>query len=264
MTKHKTLESPPLVEALLEIKWDLQEITPGVFRDPGFSVAHLKFYEQVKADFGFIEPLPSLQVPDELTAYINKYRYRVGEGQWPLVQIGPGIATLNFTSPYDWESFLQRARKLIPDLLTAYEGFNLTFSSVLLRFINAEPFDYENQDLLKFMEENLNTKFYPPVGPQTTSTIRGIKGANWALQYELVQLQGTGVLRFSTGVGPEGTKSVIWEQLIQSTGDQVPQPDGKENAEIINWLRLAHDIIEEWFLSITKGKLLEKYTGGEK
>jgi uncharacterized protein (TIGR04255 family) len=262
MTERKKLQKPPLVEALLEIKWELQEIAPGVFRDPGFNVAHLRFYERVKTEFAFIEPLPTLQVPDELTAHVTKYRYRVAEGRWPLVQIGPGIAALNFTDPYDWETFLHHARKLIPDLLAAYEGYTLTFSSIMLRYINAEPFDYEENDLLLFMKERLNTEFKPPTSAESRFSKGQITGANWSIQYELIKPEGTGILRFSTGLSPSGNKSVVWEQIVQSTGTQVPQSDGKENTEIIRWLELAHDVSEQWFLGVVAGKLLEQYEGG--
>lgn len=262
MVRHEQLHNPPLVEALLEIKWELEQIASGVFRDPGFSVAHQRFYNQVKDRLGFIEALPTVQIPDELTAHINKYRYRVGENEWPLVQIGPGIATLNFTTPYNWGNFLENAKQLIPDLLKAYEDYPLTFSSLLLRYINAEPFDFETRDLLSFMQTSLNTQFQPPAGVAASQFKGGMKGANWTIQYELIRPQGIGTLKFSTGATPEGIRSVIWEQAVQSTGDQVPQPDDKNNTAIIEWLELAHEVIESWFLSIVNGELLQKYKGG--
>jgi uncharacterized protein (TIGR04255 family) len=250
-----------LVEALLEVKWELDEIVPGVFRDPGFSVAHVRFYEQVKAEFPFIEPLPTLQVPDELTAHLAKYRYRVAQDKWPLVQIGPGVATLNFTEPYDWQSFLSHARKLFPALVSAYDGYRIQFSSLVLRYINAEPFDYEKEDVISFLRTHLNTEFRTPV--ERRFLRQSARQASWSVQYGLSKPSGAGILRFSTGKNPQGNRTVIWEQVVESTGTQVPTSNQEDFTLIIRWLDEAHTVIEDWFLSVVEGRLLSKYQGGE-
>ncbi len=262
MNQNKKLKSPPLVEALLEIKWELEDIGSGVLRDPGFDIAHLRFFEYVKEPFSYVEPLDTLKIPNEMTPHLVKYRYRVKEDGWPLVQLGPGVASLNFTKPYDWDTFLDHAKRLIPNLLQAYEGFDLQISSLLLRYINAEPFDFDECDTLEFVDTQLNTLFRPPVNMKTNYSNR-IKGGSWSLQYELTKPLGTGILRFTTATRKE-VKSIVWEQNVRSVDEEVPQPDGGENAEIVEWLRLAHDVIEDWFLQIVRGDLLTRYEGGEK
>ncbi|MEW6580092.1 MAG: TIGR04255 family protein [Chloroflexota bacterium] len=263
MAERRKLQHPPLVEALLEVRWELDEIAPGVFRDPGFSVAHVRFYEQVKSEFPFIEPLPTLQVPDELTAHLAKYRYRVAQGQWPLVQIGPGVATLNFTEPYDWESFLSHARRLFPALVSAYDGYEMQFSSLMLRYINAEPFDYEKDDLVSFLRTHLNTEFQTPVEKRFLELRQRVRQVSWSAQYELSKPSGTGILRFATGKNPQGNRTVIWEQVVESTGAQMPASNREDFTMIIHWLDEAHAVVEDWFLCVVEGRLLSKYQGGE-
>lgn len=258
MAEHRQLKNPPLVEALFEIRWTLGQVAPDVFHDPGFGVAHVRFYDLVKHTFPFIEPLPSLQVPNELTPYIPKYRYRVDGNKWPLVQIGPGVASLNFTKPYTWRSFLEYAKKLIPNVLEAYKGHDLVFSSIMLRYINAEPFDYERADLLGFIEKNLHTTFYSPVKSGSLHA-KSVEAVNWITQYKLTKPKGMGILRFSTGISGEEIKSILWEQVVQAIGDQVPQPDNDKNSEIIQWLKSAHNVVEDWFFSIVGEALLKKY-----
>ena len=260
MSQEKKLKFAPLVEALFEIKWVLKSTDQGGLIDPGFDVALLRFSECVKTRFKHVQPLDSLKIPKDMAPYLVRYRYRVEEDKWPLVQLGPGVASLNFTEPYDWDSFLTEARHLVPCILGAYEGFDLTLSSLLLRYINAEPFDFEEYDVLEFLATKLNTRFRPPVSEMASHPER-IKECNWFLQYQLPEPCETGELRIATGMRG-GERNIIWELNVRST-NQVPQPDGTQNKAIIEWLHLAHKVIEEWFFEIIDGDLLRKYQGGE-
>ncbi len=116
------LENSPLVEALLEIKWKLNRIRPDTFEDPGHKWASGRLYDRVRERFGHIQELPASLVPEEMTPHTVRHQFRTEKNGWPLVQLGPGIATVNFTSPYSWDSFRETIEFFIPRLLDSYQG----------------------------------------------------------------------------------------------------------------------------------------------
>jgi hypothetical protein len=80
------LKRSPLAEAWLEIRWKLEPVgPPQIMRDPGFPFALGTFYRGVKERFSYQEPLPASQTPLEMLPHVVRYRFRPGEGQWPLL-----------------------------------------------------------------------------------------------------------------------------------------------------------------------------------
>ncbi len=117
------LKNAPLVEALLELRWELQqEAEPLPARDSAYPLIVGLLYGQVKNVYPFIEALSQSHLPAELIPFVPTHRFRIGADQWPLVQIGPGIATLNFTTLYRWEGFRATAAEFIEHLASAYES----------------------------------------------------------------------------------------------------------------------------------------------
>lgn len=94
------LANPPLVEALVEVRWELDSPAPGVSLDPNYKILLGRFYDRVRADYPFHEQLPMSLAPDELTGYQVQHRFRLAADAWPLVQLGPGILSLNDTAAY--------------------------------------------------------------------------------------------------------------------------------------------------------------------
>jgi uncharacterized protein (TIGR04255 family) len=77
-------------------------------------------YDRVAKLYPFFEPLPAAGVPDEMVPHVAQYRFRVKENDWPLLQIGVGLLTLNATDSYVWEDFEARARWSFETLLDTY------------------------------------------------------------------------------------------------------------------------------------------------
>ena len=92
------LKNPPIVEALVEVRWELKEKTPGVHFDPHYQFLLGTFRESLKGVYPFHEPLPTSEVPDEMTGGMVKHRFRVAKDTWPLLQIGG--SDLPFCCPY--------------------------------------------------------------------------------------------------------------------------------------------------------------------
>ena len=259
-----SLTRPPLVEAILELKWQLENTPQGILVDKSFEVAHIRLANEVAGEFPFVEPLPSVQIPSQISSYITKYRYRTGSEEWPLIQLGPGIATLNFTKPYDWKKFLETSEKLVGWLHKAYSDHPLTLVSSQLRYINAEPFDFQKNDVLEFIQRYLHTEIRPPKGITDSTLIKGhSQSVSWSFEYPLSALESSGIVRFSTGTMSNGDsedkKVVIWELLAQATGNHAPLFSTEGENNLLSWIDEAHEVIEKWFFTFIAGELFERY-----
>ncbi|MFO8074188.1 MAG: TIGR04255 family protein [Polyangia bacterium] len=259
----KQLENKPLVEALVEMKWQLQDVATNVRVDPVYPLFLGRFHERVRDAYPNVEPLPAAHVPDELTPHTAKYRFRASKDGWPVVQVGPGVGTLNFTDSYNWDRFSDAARPFFAKLLEAYavdgDEPRPQFASGLLRFINAIEFDVLGNDALQFLSEKFHTTFKLP---NAIGDAEQVTGPPHALQlsatYRLESPPGIGSVRFSTGAKQE-RPALLWELNILSQDDQVPQ----DEHAFEKWLTQAHEVIELWFFALIEGDLERMFEGGE-
>ena len=114
----KDLKNKPLVEALLEVKWELPvRNTPGIEGDPHYPLLLGRLSERVETDYPFHEALPTAQIPDAMVAHMAQHRFRTSEGGWPLIQVGPGLMTVNETDGYTWDDFRERCARAIASTL---------------------------------------------------------------------------------------------------------------------------------------------------
>lgn len=260
------LNNPPLVEALLEIRWDLQNAgTPDTFRDPAYKFAVGRLYDRVHKQFPFVQELPVAQFPDEISAYLVKQQFRKERGGWPLVQLGPGVFTLNFATGYKWKEFYQTAKDVLPKLLEAYQGplpdavpAELKINSVVLRYINAVSMAWETTNALEFLGAKLHAKFALPDKITQSNVIVGMPSVvNLQVGYPLTDPMGLGIMRFATGQRGQES-SLIWELQVQTRGKDAPQLSDMD--AFMGWLTKAHDdVIEAWFLSLIEGDLQNQF-----
>lgn len=260
------LQNPPLVEALLEIKWELRKTAPDTFQDPGYKLASGRLFDRIREKFGYIKDLPTTLIPEEITPYAVRNQFRVNQDGWPLIQLGPGIASVNFTSPYTWKDFRSTVEFFIPNLVDSYKGvvpdqpdFQLNINNVVLRYINSVDVDWTQRSILDFIKENLHTTISLPTEEKENKFIDGLPGhLNFEIGYPINDPMGRILLRFASGnVGQ--TKSVIWEIICASSEKDAPQVTDMQT--FIPWLNSAHDTIEHCFYSLVKGDLLERFKG---
>ncbi len=247
----KALPHKPLVEAIVEMRWG-QEMQP----DPTYPIVVGRLYERVKQEYPQIEDLPVAQVPVELTVHMVRHRFRTSKGGWPLVQIGPGVFTVNDTEGYHWDDFSKRVKDLLPKLYDAFSASETPrVRSVLLRYINAHPIDYPAENLLTFLSKQLGTNL---TLPQTVFDRTKVSSSPVGLLIQPIfpMHEPRGTLKLQFGAGRSKNKpALVWEIQIQSTDADIPQmPQG-----FAGWLDTAHSVAEEWFFQLAKGKLLDSF-----
>lgn len=260
---HVKLPNKPLIEAILELKWELEGAAEGIHRDPMYPFYVGKFYDLLKGEYPHVERLPAAQVPDEITAYEVKYRFRKAKGGYPLIQAGPGVATLNFTDEYHWDAFLAGAKDFLGKLVEAYglggHGQKPTFTSILLRYINAVQVTPQDTNVMDYLLDKLHTSVSLPKDVMASPQISGDPvGFYFSASYPLNRPEGVGTIRLATG-SRSAKPAVIWELSIQSQKEQSP----REVRECESWLKDAHDAAESWFFSLIKGELETQFGGGE-
>ena len=251
------LTHPPLVEAILEVRWQLQEQAPGIAIDPKYKLLVGRLYDRLSDDYPFHEPLPTASMPDEMLGYVVQHRFRSAEGAWPLVQVGPGLLTLNDTRDYTWKAFETKSRKLVGELYSAYPDASsaLRISNLQLRYIDAITFDFEAADVQQFLERNLKITlaFSPdlftdiPVKPAP-------KSLNAMFEFSTENPPGTLRIRLTRGKHQDSDALILEMVLISENADALDMPTG-----FAGWLDAAHNVIHDTFFRMIKGDLEDQF-----
>jgi uncharacterized protein (TIGR04255 family) len=264
--KRRILARPPLGEAILEVRWGLQPMAgapgsegfPGI--DPGYPLSVGRLYDRIRTRFPEMEKLPASAAPDEFTPYMVKYRFRRERGGWPCVQLGPGVATVNFTKDdYTWNAFRATVLQFLPDLSAAYASSrgDLTATSVMLRYVNAVLFDAKRDDVMRFVSDKLHLTWSLPaeIASDPRRAHSFWEGAT-QINIPLAKPAGVALLQVGTGIH-NSAPAVIWDLRLTSSGADVP-PLG---ADFRSWLEKAHEVIEDWFFALIRGELEESFGG---
>lgn len=248
----------PLEEAWMSIRWKLKEIQPGFQKDEAFPIALGNFAYQVKEKFPERVAKKASDVPVELLAYVPRYQFRKGESSgWPLVQLGAGIATLNYTTTYSWSSFLNDALFLREKLLAAYEGTRLVPEAISLKYRNSFPYDYKQSDLQTFLKSKLNFNIQMPKGiPGNMAAKPNIIGINYSSIYDIKSPIAQGILTLATGYktvkdnhGKEQKKEYLIND-IEIVSKTENAPDYYNQVVFKKWLEEAHLVASQWFSSL--------------
>lgn len=251
------LSKAPLVEAILEVRWKLVEQAPGVAVDPRYKVLVGRLYDRLEKIYPFHEPLPTASMPDEMLGYVVQHRFRVTENRWPLVQVGPGVVTLNETENYAWDDFEVRSQQLIDWLFTVYPDAQhpLNIAGLQLRYIDAIPFEFDREDIFAFMADKLKIRLSLPPAMFQNAPIGSLPvGFNTLFSFPTHAPKGAIRLRFARGAR-NGRDALIWETVVQSDEADVPaMPAGFKG-----WLANAHALTHDLFFKLIEGPLEESF-----
>jgi len=251
------LKNKPLAEAIFELRWELKEIQPGVRIDPYYKILVGRVYERINKDYPYYEQLPTATMPDTIAGYIVQYRFRKNKDKWPLVQIGPGLITLNDTEGYKWDDFEKRISELTTVLFESYPdaGENLKVNSLLLRYIDAIEFDYERDDIFSFLREKMkvNIKINEEIFKETNVSERPVE---FDFRFSFPSTEPKGVIHMRVVKGKIKTSdALLWETMVNVIGKDVPQ----EKNKIFDWVRSAHKLTHKWFFKIIEGDLQKRF-----
>jgi uncharacterized protein (TIGR04255 family) len=263
--KDVNLNKSPLIEAWMEFRWKLEEgRLPHTLIDKKYPFALGVFYNNVKDKFSYHEELPASNAPEGFLPHKVQHRFRVGKNKWPVLQLGPGVASANFVKDYTWDKFYSTILYLRENLLEAYRN-DLNIDGLFLRYRNGFPFDYEAKDPLSFLQDNLNISVSLPKHiPGSISSIAHPIESHMGFVFKLQQPVGIGRISINSGTSKLPNKSeqkiIVLEFEVRSTGSEAFNLD--KNGELEEWLNSSHSAIHEWFMSFIDGPLYEEFSGG--
>ncbi len=251
----KELSNKPLLEAIFELKWELQPSDQGT-RDPNYKILVGMLYDKINEDYPFHEPLEAANMPDEMASYLVQNRFRVDDSKWPLVQIGPGILTINDTANYKWEDFENRILKVLKAFCDVYSKFKeeLIFKSIMLRYIDCIDFDYGQDNIFHFLNEKMHTKIGMADDLFINTGVDSLPlGFDLKTTFNSTKPNGTVNLRFVKG-SINGISKLFWETMVLSENENIPSKE-----EIPVWVSEAHDLTDDWFFKLIDGDLLRRF-----
>jgi uncharacterized protein (TIGR04255 family) len=251
------LPNKPLVEALFELRWETNEVASGIGEDPGWANLPFKFYSRIQPSYPEPVELPAAQIPEGLATYAVRYQFRKAINEWPLVQIGPGIMTVNDTVGYSvWGNFSPLIQEALSALKSSYNG-EVRPAKAELRYINSSRLD-PGMTAPEFLARYLHTtvQTVPGVSPEGVAST-GPSHLNVHMLFPMTKPVGDALLSFANG-GAKDDPTVVWQLAVRSTDTAVP----RDLERFGGWLDEAHAIIDKWFVRLTEGELIAKFKAG--
>lgn len=254
----KKLKNKPLVEAIFEMRWVLQGNPPAPLVDPHYKLLLGRLYDRLHEGYPTHEQLPSANIPDDLVGHVVQHRFRVSDNSWPLVQVGPGVFTVNSTNDYTWSDFRPRVLDAIKKLYESHpKAQELRVSNLILRYIDAVDFDYRADNIFDFLRDKLKLEVSLPEDLFSETSIQNRPASfTWHCSFKSEQPNGLINIRFATGQ-KKNAPILVWETTVESTDNNLPQmPSGFEK-----WFDDAHTITDDWFFKLIEGELERRFSG---
>ncbi len=243
------LPKAPLQEAIFEIRWQLEPDAGGrQLIDPDYAFALGKFQDALKDDFPHHVAKFPQDIPHQLLNYQTMHQFWRKDKQWPVVQLGPGIATVNDTEQnYDWQkTYLQNIKQTLGALEKSYG--QIIFNSLTLRYIDVvrvEDYDFDNWR--GFIQNHVNFRF-----DNLFNTRGELAGFNFEQSFNLNEL-GFLNISFTNSENNKKEDVFIWQTAVTKQGT-VPQ------SKVQSWLNRAHECTSGLFKEICKKEFYDSFS----
>ncbi|HEY5125634.1 MAG TPA: TIGR04255 family protein [Ignavibacteria bacterium] len=238
------LPKAPLVEIVLELRWKI------INKSDLSKVQYLygDLYSELKQKYPHRESTVPTEIPIDILINQPVHRYRSAPNDYPLVQVGPGIITLNTVdSKYYWDTFSEWAEELIISFLKVYPiDINDKLTPSVL-FIDFFPFDFEKDDIHKFLNDKFNITF----GQSFFDSPKYPTNLNLGFFYSLPI--GDLSINFQKGKSINKQDGIILQTRINGNSLNA----NKE--EISDWINKSHEICSDLFKKLTEGELYESF-----
>ncbi len=246
----RSLNNPPLKEAIFEIRWDPKKIPDEVRKDIQLIPGMLK--DKVKGVYGYHELVndTGFPLPEEFANGIVQNRFRVSKDGWPVMQIGSGVFTINDTNQgekYDWSDFKDKCIDGVNTLLEILPISN-AIKSVNLRYVNAIEFDFEENNVFDFLRDKMGLNVSMP---EIVSSNEKLESNPLNLNFVLVYPSKTPAGQFKIQIASgkdKGIDALIFNLDFLSNELNSPSlPD-----DLGDWLEHSHKQIEDVFFDLIK------------
>lgn len=236
------LPNAPLVEVIFETRWPVktqEELNKCLY-------LHGDLYAVIKDFYPKRELLIPSAVPME--AYNGKpaHRFRA-EDNYPLVQVGPGILTVNtIDEKYDWEKYRDWVLEANQNFLNVYDTSSFKKLDLSLRYIDFLPFEFEKENVFEFLEKKLHISLQQGFFQDQKGSSPDLNlGFHFNTDFGLFHVSiNRGIIKNEVGI--------LLEYHIQHSC----KPDINE---LKGWLSGAYQLCSDTFKKMTAGDLYEAF-----
>ncbi len=254
------LKNKPLVEAILEVRWKPLNNLPDSKSPQYYKLLLARLSDSLLSEYPTYEELPTASLPEQVILINNivQHRFRIDSNKWPLIQLGPGVFTVNSTSDYTWDDFRPRIISAINKLYSAHPKVSdMKMTNIILRYIDAVEFDYLNEDAYEFIKDKLKINISISDNLlNDTNVNKNPCNLTWHSSFKCNQPKGMISIRLATGQ-KQNKPAIIWETVIESAGDDMPNMP----TEFEKWIDSAHEITNNCFFKMIDGDLIKRFKG---
>lgn len=246
------LPHAPLQEVIFEIRWMLRlNEETGQMHDTGFELTAGRLSALLEPHLPVYRRIVSPDVPEHLIPYRAVHQYWTAENTWPMVQLGPGIFTVNCTEEhYEWKkTFFPLIRKALQWITQAYRQ-PLVFSFASLRYINAvkvSSYGGLGKGWQAFISKNFNF---------TYNDSFKIKGHQKNIQVnQIFELKDGTLVQVQLCNGlQDNEQALLWQTAVF-------RKHTFEREQLVKWIDGAHNTTRKLFKDIIKPSLYASFKG---
>lgn len=240
------LPKAPLVEVVFELKWDIKMKSDL----DDFQYLYGDLYANLRNEFPNRERLTPLEIPFDALINIPVFRFTKNDNKYPLIQIGPGVISINTLNDfYVWEDFRDNIHKLLDILKDIYPKFQTLKIKPALIYIDFLKFKETDSSGYNFINENLNISVNSNILNNIESTISDINvNANYQIGTDLLSI------RINEGKANNSTDGLVLQTKVNGNEQSYDKDTLKE------WLESAHLLSSKTFKSLIKENLYKTFS----
>jgi uncharacterized protein (TIGR04255 family) len=242
------LPNAPLKEVIFEVRWPLLDSDQGFMIDEGFELASGRLSSLVEKKFPVNRRVKPAELPEQFLPYQVIHQYWTDEETWPVLQLGPGIFTINYTDKaYEWDELRNLINDGVKWLSKAYQNeLNINFASLnYIDIIKVEKYGGVGDDWGSFIEKHFNMSHhnrFPVHGKQKHLQINQV--------FEMKD--GSHIhIQFSDG-SKNNKKAFVWQTGVLKKCDF--SFDG-----LLSWADFAHQTTHDLFMEMIKPELYASF-----
>ena len=239
------LPNAPLIEVIFEIKWDIINNNDIV----DFQYFHGDLYSKLKKTYPFRQNLVPPEVPYDVVKGLPVFRFRKSKDEYPLIQVGPGLLTINtIDSVYFWNDLKKEIKRILNIFSEVYPNSHELKLTPILTYLDFFKINFEEQSVTEFVSQNINLNIEQNFIDTKKTSVEDINLTfNYKIEY------GTLSLNLRNGNINDSKKGVVLQTKVLGTKAKYSE------SELITWLNNTHVFSSNVFKNITKGKLYDSF-----
>ena len=239
------LPKAPLLEVIFEIRWDITSQNDIV----DFQFIYGDLYANLKHKYPYRENLVPPEVPYDVVRGLPVFRFRNTNNSYPLIQVGPGLITVNTTDDiYFWNEFSAEISDVLDIFNNIYPKYKELKLSPALTYIDFFEYNKDKITSIDFINTNLQFNISQSFVNDTNFELNDL---NFTLNYKT----NKDILSLNIRDGKindEIEGIVMQTKLIGNKGLY-------NKNELTNWLESSHNTCSDIFKKLTEGNLYNSF-----